>query len=257
MTDQPDDEAVEASSSDRRVWKRADPSKGSSLLTLKVFGILYDAGEPLTREQIAERLIPQLSATTTGYLKAWYVRRLEQQVQWQAKSRGDVSLVERSTRLTPEWTITDAIKRWVLEVFAQRLQKKKGSLGRTLVRDADGRYSPGPSAPRIMTLDGQLLSYTPAVRRELEHADRERGRTHLALVEWDQLLKRPEFATAAARAHLVMFLMRRLLLEDGKWPLDERKVQGQFGHLLQLADTPAIRRDVIQQAITDFLKTLG
>jgi len=70
-----DDAALEAASSDRRIWKRRNGSAdGTSSLGLLVYDVLYDAGVGLTRDEIVERLVVRLTPHMRGYLEAWYLR---------------------------------------------------------------------------------------------------------------------------------------------------------------------------------------
>jgi len=98
-------------------------------------------------------------------------------------------------------------------------------------------------------MDGQLLAFTPDKRLELEQAEHDEGRAHLAMLEWERITAGLDLRTLEARAHLLILLTRRLLVGLGvgkPLPLDERRVQ--FNHLLRVADTPAVKRAVLQRA---------
>ena len=241
-----DDAAVEAASSDRRIWKRRNGSAdGTSSLVLRVYDVLYDAGEPLTRDQIVDRLVPRLDPYMVGYLEAWYSRqrillaaKKHRHPQTSASEGADIRVVTR---------------RWLSQVFDQRLQRKGSKTAGSLIRDADGRYAPGPVAPWTVTLDGKRLPYTPDVRQLLHAEDQLAGRSHLAKLEWSRLLADPAYAGIEARAHLVVFLLRHLLTT---LPLDERKLRARCAYLLKLTDTPATKRLIFEAALKDLLAIL-
>ena len=240
-----DEEEAPAFSSDRRVWKQWQPSRqGSSGLSLKTIGILYEAGEPLTRDELAARLAAQLEPTERGYLEAWYLRLCEQQLRSVYRNR-DSNRVRRSrgTKVIPP--IQRITQRWISAVFRK---------AHSVIRDSDGRYRPGPVVPLAQTMDGQLVPFTPEARQQLTQADHDNGRTHLASIEWRDLQKRLVLTTPEALAQVASFLLRRYWLpERGKRPFDERQLQGECQRLLQLADTDAIRRAVVQMVIKDLL----
>src|SRR5262245_57996053 len=156
-----DDEEQAGSSSYRRIWKRGR-GPASSNLALKAMAVLYDAQRPLTRDELADQLLKRLDAYERDYLEAWALRRLEQQARWDAKRHGKgSSFINRLKKLETIKTV----QRWITEVFAGRIH------GGTLVRDPDGRFHPGADVPRIQTMDGKLMRYTPNTRKELEQAD--------------------------------------------------------------------------------------
>lgn len=250
------DEAVSAAaaSSDRRIWKRRNGSAdGTSQLVLRVYDVLYDAGEPLTRDQIVERLVPRLDPYMVGYLEAWYLRHKALARTYVQRGRGgDVSLRTTTRKLTsPDLPVI--VHRWMGQVFDQRLQRKGSKTGGSLVRDTAGRYAPGPVAPWTVTLDGKRLPYTPDVRQLLQAEDQLAGRAHLAKLEWSRLMADPAYADLAARAHLVVFLLRHLLTT---LPLDERQLRARCAYLLKLTDTPTIKRLIFEAAVKDLLALL-
>lgn len=240
----PTDETPErVFSSGRRIWQRANPSQGSSRLALLAMSVLYDAGEPLTREAIAERLIVKLDPYQRGYLEAWYQHRSHMH-------RRDVAKAEHrdyalSVVGTPP-TLSQAVRNWITQVFLQRVRS-----GSTLERLPDGRYQPGKTAPRILMMDGRRLAFTPEARHEVERDEMEAGRRHLVNVELDRLVRDFGIHTRAARTQFLVLLMRKVfsLKSEGPQPLDERKLVPQLTHLLRLiADTPARQRELLQRA---------
>jgi hypothetical protein len=245
------DEADEQSASpdpSRRIWKHRDGSQGSSLLSLKAYGVLYDAGRPLTRQELADQMHQRLVATEIWYLQAWDARRTRQQKEVISRRRkGDVFSLRPESENTPR----QALSNWLLQIFDRR------RYGQTLIRDAEGRYAPGPSAPRIQTMDGQLIAYTAPVRHALNQADRDAGRAHLALLEWGKCITAPEFATLEARAQLLIFLARRLLIgTNKKKSLNEHNLIKRFWDVLQLADSPAVKRMILERVFQDLIALL-
>ena len=239
-----DEEEAPAFSSDRRVWKLWQPTRqGASGLVLKTIGILYDAGKPLTRDELADQLVARLEPTERGYLEAWYLRFTEQvKRSWAKTHPNSKSALPNSSRPIP--SITSIARRWI----SQRIVKTH------IIRDPDGRYRPGPTPPLAQTMDGRLLRFTPEERQRLAQADHDSGRTHLASIEWRDLQRRLAITTPEALAQVASFLLRRYWLpERGKRPFDERQLQGECQRLLQLADTDAIRRAVVQMVIKDLL----
>jgi hypothetical protein len=139
-----------------------------------------------------------------------------------------------------------AVRSWLSAVFAKRVTQ-----GYTLSRDADGRFRPGSNAPRALTIDGRLVKFTPETRRELEQAEHDEGRAHLALVEWERVTATLDLSTVEARTHLLILLARRLLIGPVKTlaPFDERRVSPLLNDLERLADTLAVKRTVLQRAL--------
>jgi hypothetical protein len=227
----------------RRVWKRANPWQGSSRLALLTMAVLYDVGEPLTRDAIAERLIPRLDPYQRGYLEAWYQHHRG----WQRKKE-----VLDGQRTSLDRPFERIVRVWLTQVFCQRTK------GGTLERLPDGRYQPGRTAPRVMTLDGHSLAYTPEARHELERTEAEQGRQHLIGVELAGIVKEYAISTPAACSQFLHLLIRHLYLHvpkgEGSDPIDERKLQGRLQHLLKLADTPSTKRHVLQQAFDALLR---
>lgn len=241
-------DAETASASDRRVWKRWNPAQGSSALSLKAMAVLYDAGQPLSRDELADRLLPQLDPYALDYLAAWYQRRLVQQSRANATYRG----IESETSLSGKRDVSDspaprvALRRWISEIFARRVY------GGTLIRDSDRRLRPGPRAPRAQTIEGALVPFTPEKRQELEQADHDRSHEHLALLAWSRGRTSLDLSTVEARAHLLIFLARRLLIgADKKLPFDERRLIALFDDVIRLADTPAVKQALMQRALIE------
>jgi hypothetical protein len=242
------EEAESSVSSDRRIWKRRNGSQGSLRTSLTVYEVLYDAGEPLTLDEIAGRLLPRLDAYAVGYLEAWHLRNQRQQQESDKRThpRKNVS-GELPQNSSPETSPSLAVRAWLLRVFCRRIQ------GSTLQKDAQGRYAPGPTAPRALTIAGDLVPYTPDARRELAQVEHDQGRTHLALLEWTHVLKRLQVETPEARAQLLMVLIRRFYLGK-KRVLDERLASPALDAVLRLADTPAVQRAVLEEAFRGLLK---
>ena len=247
-----DDESV---SSDRRIWKRRDGSQGTSQIVLTVFRILYDAGQPLTRDEIADRFLQQIDPYQRGYLEAWYLRLRGQQHNWNLKYRPTERRAKNNARLShkdiPD--VARVVRRWLSKMLGDRVNHT-----RSLIRDADGRYRLGPVAPSVQTNEGEKVSYTPAMRVELEETDHEASRGYLALLEWSKLCAKPEFQTAEARVQLLMLVARRLIIGENKstMPLDERIVAPRLKYLLQLPDTPGTKRVLLQRILDDLFAVL-
>lgn len=229
-----------------RIWKRHRPaSEGSLATSLKAMDVLYDAGEPLTREELERRLIPRLDPYERAYLEAWYRRERQAQQDYHAK---------RANKPTPPIfepdntgsNIEPAVHRWITRVFLARLT------GRTLERTADGKLQPGVGTPVVLRMDGRRVPYTCETRQDLAQEDRALHQQYLADLELSELFQRLHLPTQAARAQLLYLLVRRLLIgfkTDGrKFPLDERLVSPQLNRLVALADTSALQRAVLQRA---------
>jgi hypothetical protein len=237
VTDPVYDGESDHSPSFRRVWKRRSGAQGSSNLSLKAMAVLYDANRPLTRDELAEGLLARLDAYERDYLEAWALRRLDQQAKWKSKDR-EVDVVKRNTTSTSD----RAIKRWLTEVFAARARSTQ-----TLIRDLDGRFRPGARAPRVLTMDGQLKRFTPEARKELEQAEHDRGRTHLAAIEFRRIAAALD-TNPRARAELLANLVRRLF--DAKEPyFSQVLLNRELKHLLTLTDSPAVKEAVLRLAV--------
>lgn len=240
-----DDDADPPASSSRRVWKRHGGSQGSSQLALAAMGVLYDAGEPLTRDQLAERLLPRLDAWARDYLEAWHLRRLEQKEKWRRKAG---AVRDSKPAVMESRTVQSAVRDWLTEIFARRSYTTQ-----TLIRLPDGRYTPGPKAPLMKTIDGDLVRYTPETRRELADADQQKARMHLVRLEFTRAAAALSNHSPAARAHALWFLLRRLYAIGSKAVLHERELRREFEHLLRVADTRETQEAVIRLAVEHLL----
>ena len=243
-------------SSYRRIWKKRTGSEGSSQIVLAVYGILYDAGQPLTRDDIADRLIARLDPYQRAYLETWYLRVCERQEIQKQRKRPLGIRVNESTRMSTPLDVPDirrAVRHWLSKTLSDRLRTTQ-----SLIRDADGRYRPGAKPPRILTIDGRLLAFTPAMRQELEQTDHDAGRGYLALLEWSKLIADPAFQTAEARVQLLWLVGRRLVIGEKKTgaPLDERHVGPRLKYLLGLPDTPGVKRVLLERILADLLAVL-
>jgi len=206
--------------------------------------VLYDAGMPLTGDELATSLLVRLEPSERNYLEAWDLRRLELKQERMRKHRGTAVTVVKSITTVTTRALPAIVRLWVMDVFVKRVRQ-----GQTLIQDADGRYRPGPKAPRVLTMDGHLVDFTPETRRELEQAEHDEGRAHLALVEWARVTAALDLRTIEAQTQVLILLARRLLIGPQKMPFDERKVGPQFNDLERLADTPAVKRVVLQRAL--------
>src|SRR5262245_39062342 len=70
-----------------RIWTRRYPNEGSLNTSLKAMDVLYDAGEPLSREELETRLIAKLDPYERAYLQAWHVRNKAYHRQWTRRHR--------------------------------------------------------------------------------------------------------------------------------------------------------------------------
>lgn len=221
-----------------RIWKKRAPNEGSLGTSLKAMDVLYDAGEPLTREELEIRLMARLDPYERSYLEAWYVHRQEQMHRARKSHSSELKTVSSE----------HALHGWMTSVFLKRLQSK------TVLRTADGRLQPGPGAPRIARADGRVLPYTRESREVFAQEDRDKQRQYLAGLEWAELLSQLPVRDPAARAQLLALLLRRLIIgirkgRHDKWPLDERLVSPKLNRLVSLANTPAIQQAILQRAL--------
>lgn len=245
-----DDDTLDPSAvpSFRRIWKRRDGSQGSSELALAAMAVLYDAGTPLTRGEIADRLWPRLDDYARAYLRAWDARRREQQRRWVRRRRQPQSDVVDSELTRTESTASDAtLRHWLKQIFCRRIYG-----GQTLIRHPDGRYEPGPRAPILKTLEGERVRYTPEVRREVEQSDQQSGRLHLVQLEFKRAAATLSDQAPAARAQVLRFLVRQLHGGPSKGPLAGSELRRAFDHLLKVTDTRETQ-DALIRLITEWL----
>ena len=271
----PEDTDTSSVPSYRRRWKNRQPAtEGTSLLVLKVFGVLYDAGRPLTREEILDRFNAQLDSYGRAYIEAWYGRLLAQQKRSRTKHRqSELRQPSRNSLTYTTSHMADSeqgeapydlpvgsirpVQRWLTQIFFNKKRRTRESL----VCDREGRYSPGPKPPRFVNpVDGRILPFTSSTRQELEQTDHDAGRGYLAVLEWSKLIAHPEFQTAETRAQLLMLVVRRLLIGENKqktrMPLDERVIAPRLAYLLRVPDTPGSKRALLERILADVLTLL-
>jgi hypothetical protein len=249
--DEPSDENPTAVGPMRvaRIWKKRQPmSEGSLGTSLKALDILYDDGEPLTREELEARLIPRLDPYERSYITDWYRHSRDLKRQYVARRASEDGSAQPSSLKDTVVSIDRAIHGWITAVFLKRV-----SQGHTVIRTADGRLGAGPGKPRMARADGRTVAYTAATRHQLAQEDHEKHRLYLVDVELSELLKQLELPDEAARAQLLAYLVRRFLgnAENQETKsLDMRKIRPMFDHLDRIADTPAIRQALIQRLFT-------
>ena len=232
-----------------RIWKKnRPPNEGSLSISLKAMDVLYDAGEPLSREEIATRLVASLDPYEQAYLKAW--DRHDRQSQRDRQLR-------RTNKPTPNVfdpddlgsNIEQSTHRWITRVFLARLRSR----GHTLERLADGRLRPGSGSPVVLQMDGSLARYTAETRHALAQEEQAKHRHYLVNLELSELFQRLPLSDQVARAQLLYLLVRRLLIgfkTDGqKFPLDERIVSPQLNRLVNLAETADLQKAILQRAL--------
>jgi hypothetical protein len=232
-----------------RLWKRRNPRTDGSINTsLKAMDVLYDAGEPITRDELEARLFPRLDPYEAAYIKDWWLHQKEvEQSRYKRTTHSKERNALRSVELP---SLQRALHTWITQVFLKRVKP-----GKTVTQTADGRLMPGSNAPFVARADGQVLRYTPETRKQFADEDREAHRKYLTDLEWAELMKTLPVADVAARAQLLMLLVRRLLIRT-KFPLDERSISPKLNRLVSLADTPAVQKTVLQRAL-DALWTSG
>jgi hypothetical protein len=233
--------------SGRRIWKRHDPGQGSLSISLKAMDVLYDAAQPLTKPELIERLIAKLDPYERSYLEAWHLHQRDRNRQSLRRANGKDSVRKAPRTLSP-LNFDRTVHVWLTQVFEQRLRaQRKG--GRTLIKDEDGRYRPGPKAPEATTADGRVVRYTPEIRETLTHEEHEEGRTYLAKLELEHVMKGLDLTTTAAKMQFFSIVLRRLLLGNSpksQLPLDERIVAPALNLIVRQADTNGIKRRVLE-----------
>jgi hypothetical protein len=251
----------------RRVFQRWPGGSGSSDIALKAMAVLYDAGAPLTLDELGTRLLERLDVYERAFLEARDLHIRQSQRRWmEAKRRAagakrraasvDALSGERASTLVRP--IEVVVGRWLMQVFVKRSRD-----GSTLVQDPDGRLRPGATAPYVRTLTNELHRYTPEMRQRLEQEEHDAGRRHRLEVEWAQTVQPAIPATVEARVQVVILILRRLWLgtkthagAKPPLPLDERKIGPLFNRVVFLADTPAVKQKALELAIADLVALL-
>jgi hypothetical protein len=237
-------EEEESARSDRRVWKR-HVGMGSTRLTLKAMGVLYDAGAPLSRAEIIERLVPLLDPYERGYLEARYLRWCEKHRKHNRRRRKQNDDAEADSSASSSVGLHESVQSWLTEIFLKRV-----SQGHTLIRDPDGRFRPGAKAPNMQTMDGRVVAFTPEARIQLAQEERDQGRSHLALVQWDRTTRTLDLSTPGARVQLLTWLIRRFFDQPkaATGPFDERSLRSLMDDLVRLADNDSLKKLILQRA---------
>lgn len=237
-----DDPDPKLSTFGRRVWpgvSRLGPA--SSNLALAAMAILYDAGSPLTRDELAERLIASLHPAQVGYLKSWYLRTTA----LKAKSYARRKSSEGTKVIVPSDGDPNPIRcarYWIGQIFVSKQTQR-------IERLPDGRIQPGPKAPKMLTVDGRRVAYTPEARKQLEQDQADGTRLHVASI--DMIAMRKVATTPDACAQLLTMILRRRAGRDtnSKKPFNEHALLATVDHFLSVLNTPSLQRRALEPLI--------
>jgi len=244
--------AAEAVPSMRRIWQRPKKGQGANSITLKAFGVLYDAGQPLTVEDLRDQLLPRLSGPEASYLVAWCIRRQASEHLSNQRRRAGGAIVDKPSSTMAPLDSPDrafALARWLKTVFTPRTAPSKGA---SLIRDPDGRLRPGARAPLALEADGITeVRYTPEARQRLDAEAHDLSRAHALAMEWDHVSAGLELKTFEARLRVLAFLCRRFAGPETpeSEPVDERRLAPRFDHLLRHADTAGVKWTLLHRAL--------
>jgi hypothetical protein len=119
-----------------------------------VFDVLYEAGEPLDLDTLAERTFDRVDAPAHYHARRAYVRHLESHRRWAARRRGE-------TPSKPPESLEGVSLRHAWRQHLVRLVERATSRG-VLVRDDEGpTFKPNPAKPpRVQRPDGKVRAYT-------------------------------------------------------------------------------------------------
>lgn len=260
---------VEAAADDlvtlpRRVWaKHRDGGQGSSKLTLLAYDALYDAGRPLTLEELTEAVMPHVSELLEGYLLAWFYRQRNQT----SRSARAASVQSLSTDSDCTGVNDDIgppseiqvrpvakkilVERWLKVNFTKRMYE-----GTTLCKVDGDRFAPGPKPPRILTVEGELLDYTPAERARQAHLLQTSGQTHAILMELNRILKELDTRGLSAEDRFVpvSWLARRFAerlkpVKGTTHSFTDTTCRGLFQHVVKHARYPEVKRAALERLL--------
>jgi hypothetical protein len=138
---------------------RKQAARGIGPSMRAVFDVLYEAGEPLDVDTIAERTFDRVDAPSHYHARRAYVRQREAHRRWDHRRRD----IHTSAALSPEEisaiSLADAWRFWL-----RKLLDNSGAGTGVLIRSGERgqrRYEPNPAKPpRVQRADGRLVRYT-------------------------------------------------------------------------------------------------
>ena len=223
----------------RRVWTRRTGDQGSLSISLKAFEALYEAARPLSRPELAAALAERLDSSERAYLEAWALHCRARMAASKARRQHKAPAGSLENRFSSEPAKSSAVALWLGIIFDNR------RTGSTLIRDADGRYRPGPKPPRMATGDGRLIAFTPEARAADEAAGRAAAQENAQIMEWRRVSGALDGLPSHERLTVLVFLARRFAgfaktnNPRNKPSMTDTQLRSRFNHILRSAHDPA------------------
>jgi hypothetical protein len=221
-------------------------SNGMSSTMRNIFDVLYEAGEPLSPETIAQRTYERASGASQFHARRAVLRERTRQ-----RATQHLSIAEggskRERSVAAEWPM------WIKKLLRDARTRH------VLVRDENGRYSPNPAKPpRAMHVDGTIYAYTREAWLETTQEARTTGEIHTMTMEVERFL--------GGRSRDELLLVLEVFVDDlsgftrgkGKGkrrPLDPRTVRSQLRWLLERPTTDESRAWLLHELVRRIYET--
>lgn len=216
--------------------------RGMDTTMRSVFDVLYEAGEPLDLDTIAERTFARASGAAQGHARRVMLRQRESNRKSDAKKRGTVT--RERAGFARDMSLEDAWRGWI-----QRLLSDSKRWGR-LSRDEGGRYRPNPEKPpKAARADGTIFSYTREAWEESTARDRAVGEVQTMRMETNRLAD----LSRAELEHAIELAVRTFEKQTGGPPPRSknaaRALRVRIGWLLDRPTTDAGRAWLLNELV--------
>lgn len=203
-------------------------SVGMSATMQSIFDVLFEAGEPLSPETIAQRTYERASGASQFHARRAVVREY-------ARKRVVPHLAIADGVSNRQMSIAKAWPMWIKKLL------RDGRTRRVLLKDENGRYAPNPAKPpRALHVDGTVYPYTRQAWLETTQRERAVGEVHTMTMQAERFLSR------YSRDELLQVLEELIDVlsgfgKDKPRPINPRTVRSQNRWLLERPTTDESR----------------
>jgi hypothetical protein len=223
-------------------------SRGISTTMRDVFDVLYEAGEPLDVDTIAERTFGRASGAAQGWARRVILRRRAAQRKYGAARTGRIDSGGHRESMRSV-TLADAWRPWIAQLL--RLSRQRGML----IRDEEDRYFPNPArSPRVARPDGTLFAYTREAWESATAEERTTGEIHTMKMESERML--------GGRSHDELLQVLEIFVDnvagfgkEKRRPVDPRRVRTQLRWLLERPTTDESRAWLAHELVRRIFET--
>lgn len=217
-------------------------SRGISSTMKDVFDVLYEAGEPLDVDTIAERTFARASGAAQGHARRWLVRRRQRNRRQYQEAHP--SSRDRDVHSGRQITLAESWRPWIASLV------QGGERWGSLLRKDGNRYCPNPDKPpRIARPDGRLSGYTREMWEVTTAEDRAIGEVQTMRMEAERLLGGLDKQTLEHAIELAAHDFAKQGRAEPRATNAARALRSRIGWLLQRPTTDAARAWLLEELV--------